>query len=37
MDVINIIDNRGKKRQMEVVATFKIDGYSNSYVVYKEL
>lgn len=33
---IEIIDDQGNESTYEIVTTFKIDGYSSNYVVYKD-
>ena len=36
-DYIEIIDEDGKETTYEVVSTFKLEGYSSNYILYKEI
>ena len=36
-DLIEITDKTGKKRQVELVATFNLENYEYNYIIYREL
>lgn len=36
-DLIEITDKNNEKRMVEVVTTFKLDGYDYNYIIYREL
>ena len=36
-DLIEIIDINGKRRKVEIVTTFNLEGYDYNYIIYKEL
>ena len=37
MDYIYVTDENNNEKQMEVVSTFKLDGYNFNYIIYCEL
>ncbi len=37
MDYIDIYDDKGNKKQMQVVSIFELEGKNYHYIVYKEL
>ena len=36
-DYIEIIDDDGNEESFELISTFRLDGYPNNYILYKEL